>query len=215
MNKIFKLVSVDAEKAIIEVGELDLLDLAEHPYLDVDNKYITVTRGDDHILKVINKDGSSWSIVWGYHGATRCGDLVNKLKGAVVDFLQNECGILLDMTIDNSEIEGATVFYNRHYGSWGMTVYAEGQNQSVRLKGCKDKDEAIEKATKFVGHRDWNYLRSETGLDTWEAVYDLSGQNICAVCPEGWKVEGKGWYCGKTGTFYHKNGCVKCKFLNI
>ena len=170
MSEIFEFVKADNSKAILKVKELSTLMIAEHPYLNSKMDYITITRGRRHTLTVINKDGSTWSVNWGDGGCTLCSDSVDSLKWAARDFFQIECGIPLDFTVENSAIKEAKVFYNRNFRAWQLNLSAGPyQEQNIWFKDCKNEDDAILKAGKYIGNKVWSYKRAQTGIDTWEA----------------------------------------------
>ena len=170
MSEIFEFVKADNQKAILKVKELNGLLIAEHPYVNAKMDYITITRGSRHTMTVINKDGTTWSVNWGEGGVTMCSDSVNALKWAARDFFQLECGILLDLTTDNSAIKEAKVFYNHNFRAWQLYLrVGPYQEQNLWFKDCYDKDDAIEKANRYIGNRVWRYQMSRTGIDTWVA----------------------------------------------
>ena len=65
MDDVFEICEVSDDKVIIKVNTDDLLAIARHIGLDANAAYITVTRGKDHVLSVIKKDGTSYSFDWG------------------------------------------------------------------------------------------------------------------------------------------------------
>ena len=176
-QEIFELVKYDNQKAILEVKEVSNLTIAEFPFISSKMDYITVTRGRNHVMTVINRDGSTWSVNWGENGCTMCSDSVNALKWAVVDFFQKDCGILLDLTVDNSQIKEATVYYNSNFRKWQLNLrVGPYQSQNIWFDDCKDENDAIIKAGKYIGCRSWSYRRAQTGIDTW--VADM-GYELC------------------------------------
>lgn len=173
MKEVFELVKVDKDKAILKVKELDNLTIAEYPFLNSKMAYITITRGRRHTMTVINKDGSTWSVDWGAGGYTLCSDSINSLKWAARDFFQIECGIPLDLTVENSAIKEAKVFYNRNCRAWQLNLrVGPYQEQNIWFEDCNNKDDVIFKAEKYIGKKVWAYKRAQTGIDTWEANFN-------------------------------------------
>ena len=71
MKDILKLVHVDNEKVVVQFKEnLSNLDKALNPWILPNADYVTISRGKNHIMRVITKDGNSWSIKWGDSGYT-------------------------------------------------------------------------------------------------------------------------------------------------
>ena len=173
MSNIFEFVKADSQKAILKVKEVNNLTIAEYPFISSKMDYITITRGRRHTMTVINKDGSTWSVNWGEGGVTMCTDSVNALKWAARDFFQLECGILLDLTTDNSEIKEASIFYNHNFRAWQLHLrVGPYQEQNLWFKDCYDEDGVIEKAKQYIGNRTWKYKMAPTGIDTWVADMD-------------------------------------------
>ena len=170
LKDIFELVKHDSQKAILKVKDVDNLMIAEHPYISKKMDYITITRGNRHTMTVINKDGSTWSVNWGDGGCTLCSDSVDKLKWAARDFFQLDCGILLDLTVDNSKIKEASIFYNSFYRAWQLSLrVGPYQSQNIWFHDCADELDVMEKACIYIGKRDWHYKVAQTGIDMWVA----------------------------------------------
>ena len=49
-SSVFQLVNVDTTQVVLKVVAEDNLTIAMHPYISGEYDYITVTRGEDHIL---------------------------------------------------------------------------------------------------------------------------------------------------------------------
>lgn len=213
MSEIFEFVKADNSKAILKVKELSTLMIAEHPYMNSKMDYITITRGKQHTMTVINKDGSTWSVDWGDHGCTLCSDSVDSLKWAARDFFQEECGILLDFCFRNDKIDDARIFYNDYFNAWQLSLSGLGKNQSIRFKDADNEEDVMVKAELYIGKHNWVYKRARTGIDMWVAEFPLSGPNKCEKCKYGrGPYEPDGWYCGRFGTYLHPNGCEECEY---
>lgn len=85
---VFYLVEDTKEQVIVGVRLLDTLDVARHPYLNKSMEYITVTKGDDHTLTVVNSDGKTWSIDFGLSGHTLVSENVARLRREVMGYLK-------------------------------------------------------------------------------------------------------------------------------
>lgn len=90
MSNVFELVKETAEQVIVKVNAKDLMVIAEHPYVDAQMAYITVTRGDEHIWTVVREDGSTWSWHTGKGGHTCVSENVNRLREELETFLAKE-----------------------------------------------------------------------------------------------------------------------------
>ena len=92
MDDVFEVCEVSDDKVIIKVNTDDLLAIARHIGLDANAAYITVTRGKDHVLSVIKKDGTSYSFDWGESGYTLISNRLEALRLDVIDFIHENGG---------------------------------------------------------------------------------------------------------------------------
>ena len=91
MNKVFEVQEITDEQVILKVNAKDPLTVAQHPYLDATMAYITVTKGDNHILTVIKEDGSRGvSFHWGLGGYTLISKNLTRLQDKVREFILRE-----------------------------------------------------------------------------------------------------------------------------
>lgn len=164
---IFELVKYDSEKAILKVKDVDNLMIAEHPYISAEMDYITITRGRNHRMTVINKDGSTWGVSWGDSGCTLCSDSVNDLKWAARDFFEKDCFIPLDLMSEN--YSNATIFYNSNFGSWQLQLEANGKRSNMWFRDCYTVNDVMKKAINYIGETLWEPRTAPTGIATWVA----------------------------------------------
>lgn len=160
-ENIFELVKCDYSKSILKVKTVDNLTIAEYPFINAKMDYITITHGENHIMTVINKDGSTWSITWGKSGYTLCSDSVRNLRCAAVDFLQKECKILLEL---KTPIKRASIFFNPHCNTWQLSF---NSTQHLFFEDCGGVADVISKAKDYIGEQSWKYQKAPTGIDTW------------------------------------------------
>ena len=172
MKDILKLVHVDNEKVVVQFKEnLSNLDKALNPWILPNADYVTISRGKNHIMRVITKDGNSWSINWGDNGYTLISDSLLESRQKIVEFIENECFIPLDLTIPNEEIKEAKICYNSPFKSWQINFRGEGPRQLayIRDKNLSTVGEAIVLASKFVGEHIWEKEISPFGNEVWRA----------------------------------------------
>jgi hypothetical protein len=93
---IFELYSFSDEQVILKVNAKTPLDVAKHPYVQSNYEYITVTRGDNHILSIIYETGKTESFSWSRNGSTCVSENKKRLRSEVVDFISS-CGIALEL----------------------------------------------------------------------------------------------------------------------
>ena len=167
MNNILELVHVDESKVVVKFKELSNLEKAMTSWVLPNAEYVTITRGRDHIMTIIRNDGSSWSIEWGDSGCTVMSKSLIESRNRIVDFIEQECYILLNIT----KATKATVLYNRHVCSWQITLRdCRGTEEIVWNKDFDNEYDTIELANKIIG-KDcaWKKGISQTGINIWEA----------------------------------------------
>lgn len=154
MKSIFELAADKDDVAVIKVNAESNLDCALHPYVDLTYDYISVTKGDDHIMCVFKKDGSSFDFEWGSNGSTLVCKRLSELKRKAIGFLANENHIFIGLR--GEKVSGAMVFYNKNFKNWQLSVDgSEGGHDYVILKDASDIDEALGKAKEFVSFEKW------------------------------------------------------------
>ena len=167
----FEIVERTPDKVILRVLAKDSLTVARHPYVSADWDYITVTRGKNHNLTVIEKDGSKFDFYWGESGYTLISESLKKLKLAVIEYLEKENYILLDW--DDGKVNHASICYNGNFESWQLTLggyrYGDMIRAFARDKKIRSVEEMIEYAKNFVNAKGWEKVKAETGIDLWKA----------------------------------------------
>ena len=163
---VLELVSVDNEKVVIKINAKDPLTVAMNPEFSSNMAYITVTRGEKHIMTVIREDGSSWSFHWGRGGHTLISESVEAMKNKVVDFIR-ENGIVFGLTHKPSE---ATIYYNNNYRSWQLTLRHGGESDYIWYKDAHNECDMMAYAKKFLNPSCWQKEVAQTGIDVWRAV---------------------------------------------
>lgn len=175
LNEIFKFVSADEDKIIIEVIADSPLKVAMFPFVSSEYNYITVTRGRNHTLTVIYKNGKTFSFNFGDSGYTLISDSLKELKKHVLKFISDN-GILIEW--NGWEIKEVHIYYNSNYKKWQLTL--EGKRKSNYGFGICDAfywssnannvDEMIEECTKFVTAKSWESYKAVTGITVWKAI---------------------------------------------
>jgi hypothetical protein len=159
------------EQVILKINITDPLTAAENSWLNADWEYITITRGNKHIMRFIKKDLSNWSIQWGDGGCTCISDGLLETKRKIIDFVENKCHILLDYA--GQPIERATIFYNSYFGAWQLTLAGRTPSSWTACywdDTVHNVEEMKISANRFVDTADWVYKVAQTGIDTWEGV---------------------------------------------
>ena len=90
MKELFTLVEDTKEQVIIKNNAKTPLEVAQHPFVQSNYEYITVTKGDrTHILTVVRTDGSTFSFNWG-NSTTLISENLTRLKKEVLSFIACE-----------------------------------------------------------------------------------------------------------------------------
>lgn len=163
LNKIFKIADVDSNQVIIEVTADSPLIVAKYPFISMQMKYITVTRGREHQLVIINNDGSQDNFHWGDSGHTIISDNRKMLKANVCRFILDN-GILIDCRTTNVT-EPAKIYYNPNYKKWQLTLGSACYWSST----AKNVNDMINECKKFVIADRWVSRKAQTGIDMWVA----------------------------------------------
>jgi hypothetical protein len=88
-EQVFTIVKDTEDLIVLGIKDLDPLGIAMHPYLSSDYRYISVTKGHDHTLSVIRKDGTKFSFSWGFSGFTLISQALKNLQSAVIAFIRD------------------------------------------------------------------------------------------------------------------------------
>lgn len=165
-NEVFELVKCSDDYVILKVNAEDNFVIAMHPYVNATYDYITVTRGKNHLLTVVKKDGTTFSFSWGEDGYTVISESLKTLKAEVVNFIQSECYI--PIKLKTSIYTKAKICYNNNFKSWQLTLNEDGY---VFFPNCHDLEETIKIAEKFIKVKEWKHENARTGIDVWRAIF--------------------------------------------
>ena len=163
LENIFCLRHFDNEKVILRVLADNPFKVAMFPFVSSDWEYITVTRGKNHTLTVIKKDGTTFSFHWGFNGHTLIGDSLESLKKNVLKFI-NESNILLEY--NGGKNESAKIYYNSNYKKWQLTINDDVHYWSDTAQSLTDM---IEDCERFVIANNWKERIAPTGITVWDA----------------------------------------------
>lgn len=166
----FELVEREPHQVIIRVVANDNLTIAKNPYISSKMDYITVTRGEKHILTVINKDGTTFSFHWGSGGYTLISESTERLKKAVVAFIEEDNHISLEW--DDGRIDSASIFYNQNFNSWQLTLRGNRNGRTceafIRDKNSNNVEDMIQYSRYYLNVA-WEKGKAQTGIDVWRA----------------------------------------------
>ena len=171
MKNVFKIEEATNNQVIVEVSAKDPLTVARYPFLDSRMKYITVTRGNNHICTVIDEDGTTWNWHFGDHGHTLISDSVLELQKNLLQFIESH-----DIAIEyaGGSPKSARIFYNPNYSKWQLTIDVQGGQKSdfhVWATSANSIETAIEAFKGFVTSDDWSpRTTAVTGVRVWDAV---------------------------------------------
>lgn len=166
LDGIFSIEEIDDNQVIIKVLADSPLKVAQYPFVSKDYAYITVTRGESHLCKVIYADGHSFSFHWGGGSRTLVGEELEELKRQVIAFI-NQNHIFLNY--DGQKVTGADIFYNSNLGLWQVTL------DPVRChywsKTASNEQDMIKEAEQLgIFAEEWKKGVAQTGIDIWTAV---------------------------------------------
>lgn len=176
-SSVFQLVNVDTTQVVLKVVAEDNLTIAIHPYISGEYDYITVTRGEDHILTIVYKDGHTFAFNWGASGRTLISDALERLQYEVCCFIE-EKGILLDLNTDT--VQKACIYYNSNYNKWQLIVNDSGYYWSQTAQSAEDMQK---EAKRFISVKGWTEQTAATGIKMWNAVgpFKLTTPKCCAA----------------------------------
>lgn len=168
--------SYDKDKVIVKVDVKSPLEVAQTGF-SMDDAYITVTRGKQHTMTFITREGKTCSIEWGDGGITLISDSLSRLKREVIRFIEDQ-GILLEW--DDGKIDNARIFYNSNFGKWQLIIDGArnfgGRNYKKEAmywsSTAQDQNEMIKEVEKkFLSNYEitWYPKRSQTGIMCWHA----------------------------------------------
>lgn len=141
-HNVFNLEYYDNNIVAIKVKELSNLEIAKTPYISKEYDYISVTRGKNHILTVVKKDGSTFNFSWGVNGHTLIGYALEFLKKNVIDYIEEYCYIPLEMDFGSKDIANIEVCYNRYFECYQANFTSKkGKVAHAFIKACTCLDD--------------------------------------------------------------------------
>lgn len=167
---ILELVHHDNNKVVVKFKELSNLEKAMNPWVLADADYVTITRGRNHIMTVISKDGKSWDICWGESRCTMISDSLLRSRKEIVAFIEKDCFIPLDLNVPNFWIEEANIYYNDCFGCWQANFHAQRNSSNIWDKEWSCAEDVMNFANNIVGDCEWIKGVAQTGIDIWRAV---------------------------------------------
>ena len=169
-NSIFELVANTNEEVILKINANSSLDIAKHPYIALDYDYITVTKGENHTLTIIRKDGTTFSFDWGLSGYTLITDNLERLKRKTVEFIQSQ-GVSLEVktTGKPNKVE---IFYNSNLKTWQASLCYVGirKKEHYYSNNANNELEVLDEIREIYNSAFGNTLiksKAETGIDVW------------------------------------------------
>lgn len=166
-KSIFTLEETDNEVIVLKVNCNSPLEAARNPYVDMNTEYVSLTRGEDHILNVVCSDGSAWNFHFGKSGYTLISENNKLLKDKVLSYLHDR-HILIDYT--GEKFRSAAIFYNDNYDKWVLRLdTAGGKGIGYESNTAVSAEEMIEECKVFVEADKWNLGKAQTGIDIWSA----------------------------------------------
>lgn len=135
MNEVFEVEVNECDKVVLKVNADDALTIAMNPFVSSDMAYITVTKGKNHILTVVKKDGTTYSFHWGHNGYTLISDSLEELRKNVVKYIKSQ-NILLDY--DGTTPSEVYVSFNERFAQWELGMYLRNGGMSFSYFRCVD-----------------------------------------------------------------------------
>lgn len=152
MKKVARIIENNSELAVIGLDELSTLDIALHPYLNGSMEFITVTKGKNNILTVVNKDGSTYSFSWGSEGTTLISDNSEMLRCKVIKFLEDSF-IFIGLKIEGLP-SSAYSYMNMNLNVWQLNLEFGSDSHRQWFKTEEELDNRI---------KELEYIHTGTG----------------------------------------------------
>ena len=166
LDNIFSIADVDDNQVIIKVHADSPLKVAQYPFISGEYEYITVTRGKSHLLKIIYKDGNSFSFHWGGGSSTMIDEELKELKQQVVLFIEQNY-IFLDYS--GEPITKIEIWFNSNVHLWQVSL--EPTNSYYWSHTASSVDDMIKEVEPFgIFAEKWEKSVAQTGIDVWTAV---------------------------------------------
>lgn len=170
LRNVFEIHSVSPQQVVLKVNVRNALTVAQYPFVNTEMEFISVTRGENHVMTVVKHNGQTWSIEFGANGHTLISDSVKVLKDNVLRFI-NDNHIMINYC--GGDVTMATIYYNSYYRKWQLSL-----NIKLDMKGSRncyywsecaeDLDTAIQDFAPIVAAEEWR--RDFSNIDVWRAV---------------------------------------------
>ena len=174
LDQVFELVKEEPKQVIIKVNADDPLTIALFPFVSSDMAYITVTRGKNHTLTVVKKDGKTWSFNWGENGHTLISDNTERLKKAAIEYIEEYMHILLEA--GGWRVKEAKIFYNSYLKKWQLTLEGRDQDGFHQAHWFSPTAESFEEMATdvipYIHACGWEEDVSPRGIRIWRAILD-------------------------------------------
>ena len=174
LEQVFTLVEATPGQVVLKVLVNDPLAVAKFPFVSMDMAYITITRGKNHTLTVVKKDGKTWSFNWGENGYTLISDNTERLKKAAVEYIEDYMHILLEA--GDWRVTEATIFYNKYLKKWQLTLSGKNHNGYHDAhwwsKTAESYEEMAAEVIPYIHARGWEEDVAQTGIRIWRAILD-------------------------------------------
>ena len=155
LKKIFSIKEVDNNQVIVKVKTNNPLTVARFPFINNDMAYITITRGKNHIVTIVKKNGSTLDFSFGIGGKTCICDSLELLKENLLHFIkQND--IIIDYA--GGKITRAEIYYNNSfsYRKWQLTT----NKFCYWSDTATNEEEMIEECEKFINAKKWEKVEN-------------------------------------------------------
>ena len=169
LKKIFEIVSNNSTQVVLKVNADDPLTVAMNPYVSGEYAYITVTKGEKHVLTITKKDGSTFSFHWGGGSSTLISENLERLKKNVVKFIEDN-SILLGWNTDRLPTE-VKILYNPNYKLWQFTAELERTKAFYWSNWACSWEDMTEEVYRFfpkLKSCNWTHGIAVTGIDVWK-----------------------------------------------
>lgn len=171
MKEVFEVASNTDDLVVLKVNADDPLVVAMNPYVSSDMAYISVTKGGNHVLTVIKKDGTHGTCFhWGDGGYTLISDGLEILKKNVIKFIEEHVNFSIVGTPTS-----CTMNYHTWYKGWQLTFERGSSRGHVWWHGSSPTDlsgakEWSRKLFDRYGYKEpvWKEEIARNGITVWE-----------------------------------------------
>lgn len=170
-RKPYSVLMSDDEQVVIKIDELQPIDVAMHPYLDASMAYVTITRGADHTLTVVKRDGSrmaSWT--WTARRAPKVEGNAKRLLEAMCDECEKS-GVCIEVP-SASKPSSCNVFLNPNIDTWQARIIFLGgrYSQLITFPKATSEDDVVSSLLsdyRFEFDPEPTLSTAPSGIDVW------------------------------------------------